>query len=89
MFDITTQGITGFTGSLTNACSGNNSSGMLTPAIAITTLVWPAVTTPMRPAAIGPLVVSTPVAAPAASRTMPVTAQFWMMSTPIAEAARA
>ena len=60
MFDITTQGITGLTGSLTNACNGNDSSGMRTPAIAISTLVWPAATTPIRPAAIGPLVVSTP-----------------------------
>ena len=35
-------------------------------------------------AAIGPRVVSTPLTAPAASRTIPVTAQFWMMSTPMA-----
>ena len=65
MFDITTQGITGFTGSLTSACSGNDSSGIRTPAIAITTLVWPAATTPIATGAIGPRVVSTPVTAPA------------------------
>ena len=46
VFDITTHGNTGFTGSETSACSGKLSSGMRTPAIAMTTLVWPAATTP-------------------------------------------
>ena len=35
MFDITTQGNTGLTGSDTSACSGKLSSGMRTPAIAM------------------------------------------------------
>ena len=49
VFDITTHGNTGLTGSDTSACSGKLSSGMRTPAIAITTLVWPAATTPTLP----------------------------------------
>jgi hypothetical protein len=35
VFDITTQGNTGFTGSETSACNGKLSSGMRTPAMAI------------------------------------------------------
>ena len=62
---------------------------MRTPAIAITTEVWPAATTPIFFVAMAPRVVSTPATAPDASRRMPVTSQFWMMSTPRAEAARA
>jgi len=53
------------------------------------TLVWPAAATPMRGARIVPRVVSTPSTAPLASRRMPVTSQFSMMSTPSASAARA
>ena len=62
---------------------------MRTPAIAITTEVWPAATTPTFLAAIAPRVVSTPATAPDASRRIATTSQFWMMSTPRAEAARA
>ncbi len=62
---------------------------MRTPAIAITTLVWPAATTPTFRAAIGPRVVSTAFTAPDGPRLMPVTSQFWMMSTPSALAPRA
>ena len=64
MFDITTQGNTGFTGSDTSACSGKLSSGMRTPAIAMITLVWPAATTPIFLARISPRVVSTASTAP-------------------------
>ena len=63
---------------------------MRSPAMAISTLVLPAATTPTRAVRIGPLLVSTPVTAPlAGSRRMPVTSQFWMMSTPSRLAARA
>ena len=79
----------GFSGSETSACSGNDSSGMRTPAIAITTLVLPAATTPIFFVAIAPRVVSTPLTAPEASRRIALTSQFWMMSTPRSEAARA
>jgi hypothetical protein len=47
VFDITTQGSTGFTGSDTSACSGKLSSGRRSPAIAITTLVCRPPTTPI------------------------------------------
>ena len=89
-FDITTQGKTGFTGSDTSAWSGKLSSGMRRPAIAITTLVWPAATTPTRLRADRCRAWSRRAStAPRASRRMPVTSQFWMMSTPSASAARA
>ena len=84
-----TQGMIGFSGSETSACSGNDSSGMRTPAIAITTLVLPAATTPIFLVAIVPRVVSTPRHGAEASRRIALTSQFWMMSTPRAEAARA
>ena len=48
-----------------------------------------AATTPIFLAPIGPLVVSTPVTAPLASRVIAFTSQFWMMSTPRALAPRA
>ena len=86
---MTTQGNTGFTGSLTSACRGKLSSGMRTPAIAMTRLVDPAATTPTRRARTGPRSVSTPLTAPSAPQVMPVTAQSWTISTPSAEAARA
>ncbi|MEO1266055.1 MAG: FAD-dependent oxidoreductase, partial [Pseudomonadota bacterium] len=50
----------GFTGSETSACSGKLSSGIRTPACAITVLVLPAATTPILSASIAPRVVSTP-----------------------------
>ena len=81
--------MTGFSGSETSACRGKDSSGILRPAIAITTLVWPAETTPIFLVAIAPLVVSTPLTAPEASRVIALTSQFSIMSTPRAEAARA
>ena len=62
---------------------------MRTPAIAITTDVCPAATTPIFLVAIAPRVVSTPETAPEASRRIAVASQFWMMSTPRADAARA
>ena len=64
VLDITTHGNTGLTGSDTRACSGKLSSGMRRPARAITTLVWPAATTPTRGVRIGPFEVSTPAMAP-------------------------
>ena len=66
-----------------------NADTIRKPAIAITTLVWPAATTPIFLVAIAPLPVSTPVTAPDASRVIALTSQFSMMSTPSAEAARA
>ncbi len=89
VFDITTQGNMGLTGSETSACSGKLSSGSCTPAIRITTLELPAATTPILLLRIGPRVVSSASTAPFASRRMPVTSQFSMMSTPSASAARA
>ena len=89
MLDITTQGMIGLTGSDTSACSGKLSSGSRTPAICMTTELWPAADTPMRRLSIAPRVVSTPAIAPFASRRNPVTSQFSMMSTPSAFAARA
>ena len=89
VFDITTHGIIGLTGSETSACSGLLSRGMRTPAIAMTTEVWPAAATPIFLAAIFPRVVSTPETAPEASRRIAVTSQFSMMSTPRAVAPRA
>ena len=62
---------------------------MRTPAIAITTLVWPAATTATLRAAMRPRVVSTAFTAPDGARLIAVTSQFWMMSTPSALAARA
>ena len=53
------------------------------------TLVLPAATTPIFLVAIAPRVVSSPLTAPAASRAIPLTSQFSMMSTPSIEAARA
>ena len=89
VLDITTQGMTGFSGSDTSACNGNNSSGSRTPAIAMTTLVLPAATTPIFLVAMAPRVVSRPLTAPEASRRIALTSQFSRMSTPSAEAARA
>ncbi len=84
VLDITTQGNTGFTGSDDQRLQGKLSSGIRSPA--------------MRHHQAGAaggdhaelagadrrrVLVSTPVTAPlAASRVMPVTAQFWMISTP-------
>ena len=47
VFDMTTQGSTGFTGSRHQRLQRELSSGRRTPAIAITTLVCPAATTPI------------------------------------------
>ena len=55
----------------------------------MTTLVFPAVETPILFVATAPRVVSRPLTAPEASRRIAVTSQFWTMSTPSAEAARA
>ena len=62
---------------------------MRSPAIAMTTLVWPAADTPTLRVRMAPRDVSTAETAPEASRTMPDTSQFWMISTPSASAARA
>ena len=67
VFDMTTHGNTGYTGSDTSAWSGKLSSGMRTPAIAISTDVWPAATTPTLRARIAPRVVSRASMAPLAS----------------------
>ena len=53
-----------------------------------TRLVLPAQAIPMRRLAMNPRVVSTPVT-PLSSWRMPVTSQFWMMSTPYWSAPRA
>ena len=55
---------------------------MMAPAIAISTEVWPAETTATVGDAMRPRTVSTPATAPSAPRFIPVTSQFWMMSTP-------
>ena len=86
MFDITTQGITGLTGSETSACSGNDSSGMRTPAIAITTLCGPR----RRRRSLRRDRPARRLDARDGARsvaTIPLTSQFWIMSTPRAEAA--
>jgi len=89
VFDITTQGMIGLTGSETSACSGLLSSGMRAPVIAMTTEVWPAAATPILLAAMFLRVVSTLETAPEASRRIAVTSQSSMTSTPRAEAPRA
>src|SRR6202035_6004369 len=89
VLDITTQGNAGLTGSETSACKGKLSSGNLTPAMSMTTLVLPAATTPTFFAAMNPRDVSTPVTAPDGPRLLPVTSQFSRISTPRASAARA
>src|SRR3984957_19078524 len=61
---------------------------MRTPAIAITTDVWPAATTPTFLVAIAPWLVSTPETAPEASRRIAFASPFWMMSTARVDAAR-
>ena len=76
VLDMTTQGKTGFKGSETSACKGKHSSGRRTPAIAMTTLVFPATTTPILFVATAPRVVSRPLTAPEASRRIAVTSQF-------------
>ena len=86
---MATQGKIGFTGSLTSACSGKLSSGSRTPAVSITTEVWPAAETATFLARMKPLAVSTPVTRPSGPRRIAVTGQFGMMSTPRAAAARA
>jgi hypothetical protein len=53
------------------------------------TLVLPAAHTPTLRARITPRVVCNASTAPPAPRSMPVTSQFSMMSTPSSEAARA
>ena len=68
MFDITTQGNTGLTGSDTSACSGKLSSGSRTPAMRMTTLELPAATTPTLRVRMRPRVVSSASTAPPASR---------------------
>ena len=68
---------------------GDDCSGTLTSAIFMIVVVWPAVDTPIFLVPISPRVVSTPVTSPFGPRRMPVTSQFWMMSTPRALAARA
>src|SRR3546814_6173676 len=77
---MTTQGKTGFTGSETSACSGKLSSGSRTPAVSMTTEVFPAADTATFFARMKPLAVSTPKTRPEASRRIAVTGQFWMMS---------
>ena len=59
--------------------------GSRKPARSARTPELPAVTTPTFLAATYPLVVSTPTTRPF-SRRMPMTSQFWMMSTPRASA---
>ena len=84
---MTTQSSTGLTGSETSACSGWLSIGRRKPAIASTLRVAGDDDADLaRPDEA--LVVSTPTTLPP-SRRMPVTSQFWMMSTPRASAARA
>ena len=81
--------MSGLSASLTKACSTWLSIGRRSPASAATRELLPATATPTFPARIAPRVVSTPVIAPDPSRKKPVSSQFWMMSTPSAEAARA
>jgi len=76
VFDITTHGNTGLTGSDTSACNGKLSSGKRNPAMAAITLVCPAATMPTLRALIVPRVVSTASTAPSTPRRMPVTSQF-------------
>ncbi len=78
----------GLIGSLTSACNATDSIGRRNPAMSASWLEWPATTIPSRSQPIAPFVVSTPVTLPP-SRRIPVTSQFWMMSIPIAEQARA
>ena len=85
---MTTTSMQGLIGSETSACSATASIGRRKPAISATCPEWPATTMPSFFAAIGPLVVSTPVTRPSSDRT-PVTSHCWMMSIPIAEQARA
>ena len=85
MITVLTQGLTG---SETSACSGKLSIGRRKPAMAASTLEWPAATSASLRQAIPPRLVSTPTTLPPSTR-MPVTSQFWMMSTPLASAPRA
>ena len=78
----------GLTGSETRACKGKLSIGRRKPAMFAITLECPAATTASFAQRIGPLVVSTPSTLPPLTR-MPVTSQFWMISTPKASAPRA
>ncbi len=78
----------GLTGSETRAWSGKLSIGRRMPAMAASTLEWPAATTASFLQRIVPRLVVTASTLPAWV-WMPTTSQFWMMSTPLASAARA
>ena len=78
--------MTGFSPSLTKACSRCVSIGTSKPAMAVSVLVLPATARPTFGARISPRVVRTPWMAPP-SMIMPVTSQCSMMSTPRASAA--
>ena len=75
-------------GSVTAACSTCDSIGRRTPAIAATRELLPATAIPIFFVAMKPREVSMPATRPA-SRRIPVTSHFWMMSTPQESAARA
>ena len=90
VLDITTQGNTGFTGSRhqrlqRKAFQRHAHAGHRHHHTRVAGRHYGDLASPRSV----PRVVSTPVTAPAASRLMPVTSQFWMMSTPSASAARA
>ena len=85
---VTTPGRTGFSPSVTKACSTWLSIGSRRPAISPTWLDRPATAIPTLPAAMYPREVSTPRTRPPSMRK-PVTSQFWIRSTPRASAPRA
>ena len=83
-----TQSIRGFTPSLTKACKTWLSIGRRMSTMPASSDDEPATDSATFPARMKPRLVSTPVTRPF-SRRMPVTAQFWTMSTPRSLAARA
>ena len=88
VFAMTTQSMQGLMGSDTSACSATDSTGRRKPAISASTPACPATTMQSFFVRIAPFEVRTPVTRPP-STSIPCTSQFWMMSTPRSEAARA
>ena len=85
---MTTVGCTGSKSSETRAWSGWDWMGRRMPAISASTEESPATHKATFSVAIGPRVVWTPTTL-SPMRSMSVTSQFWMMSTPISSPLRA